>query len=225
MGRRPWPRRRRCGRGPRRSGTSRRPRPRRWPRSSVCPISHRRGPRSGAGRTLATGSRSSRAGSAHSTPACGPYHLYGLVTSTSQPSVDTSIARCGARCTASTNTRAPASWAAAMIGARSGVVPRRLDAPGSVTQAVLSSMRSMTAAGSSVPVVGSNGASTCSAPACSHASRHGVTLASWSSRVPTTRAPGRSVVATALVKARVNVVMLAPNTIEAGVAPSSAATR
>ena len=98
------------------------------------PVSQRRAPRSGAGRTLATGSSSRIAGSAHSTPACGPYHLYGLVTSTSQPIAATSMRRCGARCTASTKTRAPASWAAAMIGARSGIVPRRLEAPGTATQ-------------------------------------------------------------------------------------------
>ncbi len=189
------------------------------------PVSHRRGPRSGAGRTLATGSSSSSAGSTHSTPACGPYHLYGRRgedVAAERRHVDR---RCGARCTASTNTRAPASWAAAMIGARSGTVPRRFDAPGSVTHAVRSSMRSITACGSSVPVAGSNGASTCSAPPVSHARRHGVTLASWSRRVPTTRAPGRNVAATARVKASVNVVMLAPNTIEAADAPRSSATR
>ena len=39
------------------------------------PVSHRRGPWSGAGRTLATGSSASRDGVAHRTPACGPYHL------------------------------------------------------------------------------------------------------------------------------------------------------
>ncbi len=39
------------------------------------PDSHLRGPRSEAGRTLAFGSSSSSTGSAHSTPACGPYHL------------------------------------------------------------------------------------------------------------------------------------------------------
>ena len=64
-----------------------------------------------------------------------------------------------------------------------------------------------------MPVAGSNGASTCSAPAWSHARRHGVTLASWSRRVPTTRSPGRSVAATARVNASVSVVMLAPNTM------------
>ena len=142
------------------------------------PVSHRRGPRSAAGRTLATGSSSSSAGSAHSTPACGPYHLYGLVTRTSQPMASTSILRCGARCTASTNTRAPASWAAATMGATSGIVPSRLDAPVTATHRVCSSIRSATAAGSRRPVCGSNGASTCSAPAWSQARRHGVTLAS-----------------------------------------------
>ena len=65
-------------------------------------------------------------------------------------------------------------------------------------------------------VAGSNGARTCSAPAWSQARRHGVTLASWSRRVPTTRSPGRSVAATARLNASVSVVMLAPNTIPAG---------
>ena len=185
------------------------------------PVSQRRGPRSAAGRTLATGSSSSSAGSAQSTPACGPYHLYGLVTRTSQPMARTSIERCGARCTASTKTRAPASWAAATIGARSGIVPSRLEAPVTATQRVRSSTRSVTAAGSRRPVAGSNGARTCSAPDWSQARRHGVTLASWSSRVPTTRSPGRSVAATARVNASVSVVMLAPKATPPAGAPSS----
>ncbi len=101
----------------------------------------------------------------------------------------------------------------------------RFDAPGNVTQRVRSSIRATTSAGSSRPVVGSNGARTCSAPDCSHARRHGVTLASWSRRVPTTRSPGRSVDATVRLNASVSVVMLAPKTMPAGWPPSSVATR
>ena len=41
---------------------------------------------------------SSSSGRIHSTPLCGPYHLYGDVTSASQPSAAMSIRRCGARC-------------------------------------------------------------------------------------------------------------------------------
>ena len=132
-----------------------------------------------------------------------------------------SIRRWGARCTASTNTRAPASWAAAMIGGRSGIVPIRFDAPVTATHFVRSSIRSITACGSSTPVDGSNPASTCSAPASSHAIRHGATLASWSSRVPTTRSPGRSVRPMARVNAMVIVVMFAPKQMPPGSAPSS----
>ena len=107
-----------------------------------------------------------------------------------------SIAWCGARCTASTYTRAPTACAASMIGARSGTVPSRFEAPGSVTHFVRSSISAITFSGGSVPGRRDRtAASTCSAPACSHASRHGVTLASWSRRVPTTRSPGRSVAA------------------------------
>ena len=73
------------------------------------------------------------------------------------------------------------------------MVPSRLEAPVTATQRVRSSISSMTRAGSSTPVAGSNGASMCSAPAASQARRHGVTLASWSRRVPTTRSPGRRV--------------------------------
>ena len=77
-----------------------------------------------------------------------------------------------------------------MMGARSGVDPSRFDAPGRVTHLVRSSISSITLAGGNCPVAGSNGASTCSAPAPSAARRHGVMLASWSSRVPTIRSPG-----------------------------------
>ena len=65
------------------------------------PVSSLAGPWSGAGRTLNTGSVSNKSGRIHSTPLCGPYHLYGDVTSASQPSAAMSILRCGARCTAS----------------------------------------------------------------------------------------------------------------------------
>ena len=103
-------------------------------------------------------------------------------------------------------------------------MPSRFEAPVTATHLVRSSISSMTRAGSRMPVAGSNGASTCSAPAASHARRHGVTLASWSRRVPTTRSPGRSVTPTARVKAKVRVVMLAPKQTPSAEAPSRAAT-
>ncbi len=111
-----------------------------------------------------------------------------------------------------------------MMGARSGVVPRRLDAPVTATHFVRPSMRSITDCGSSSPVAGSNGASTWVAPARSQAMRHGVTLASWSRRVPTTLSPGRNVAPTARVKASVIVVMLAPRQMPRGSAPSNVAS-
>ena len=67
----------------------------------------------------------------------------------------------------------------------------------------------------------SNGASTCSAPACSQARRHGETLASWSSRVPTTLSPGRNVAPTARLNENVSVVMFGPKHTPAGSAPNS----
>ena len=108
----------------------------------------------------------------------------------SQPSAPTSSRTCGARCTASTNTRAPASWASFAIAATSGIVPSRFDAPVTATQRVRSSSRAPMLSGSSWPVPRSKSARTSSAPRSAAAERHVLTLASWSSRVPTMRSPG-----------------------------------
>ncbi len=142
------------------------------------PVSNRDGPSSCDGRTLNTGSAWSRSGRHQSMPECGAYHLYGEFTSTSHPSASMSIGWCGARATASMNTFAPTAWAASMMGFRSGAVPNRLLAPGSVTHLVRSSIRAITCSGGSVPLSASNGASTCSAPALCAARIQVDTLAS-----------------------------------------------
>ncbi|CAB4790011.1 unannotated protein [freshwater metagenome] len=188
------------------------------------PVSNLRGPTFSAGRTLAIGREFSKSGSTHSTPACGPYHLYGEVANTSQPSCAISIGRCTAKCTASTKTRAPTSCAASMIGLRSGAVPSKLEAPVIATHLVLGVIILSIASVSSMNVVVLNGASTCSAPESSHAMRHGETLASWSSLVPTTLSPGLRVRATARVNAIVIVVMLAPKQMPSGSAPNNVPT-
>ena len=137
-----------------------------------------------------------------------------------------SIARCGARCDRVDDTRRrPTAWAASMIGARSGAVPSRFDAPGTVTHFVRSSMRSIDVARAAVARSPDR---TARARARrrhrSAASRHGVMLASWSSLVPTIRSPGRSVAPTARRTANVSEVMFGPKHTPAGSAPRSCPT-
>ena len=69
----------------------------------------------------------------------------------------------------------------------------RVRRPGDRDPARPGPMRSTTASTVRRPVSRSNGVSSIVAPASSAASRHGVTLASWSSRVPTISSPGASV--------------------------------
>ena len=130
-----------------------------------------------------------------------------------------STGRCGARCTASTNTRAPAAWAASTTAATSGIVPSAFDAPVIVTHRVVGPIRSTTVSTDSRPVPVSNGARTTLAPASRAARRHGVMLESCSRRVESTSSPGANVRPTARVNARISVVLFGPKTMPSASAP------
>ena len=186
------------------------------------PVSHVPGRDSRPGRTRYGSTPCSRSGCSTSTPACGPYHLYGEVTSESMPQPLTSIGRCGARATASTCSRAPAAWVIARRGAQIGSETRevrraRQRDPRDRAARLNACSRS---ARSSEPSAGATGTTVTSAPASRAASTHGVMLESWSSCVQTMRSPPFHVRASARVYANINAVELAPKITCEPAAPS-----
>ena len=127
--------------------------------------------------------------------------------------------------TPSTYARAPASRAASVIARTSGRVPIALEAAVTATRRVRSDRTRSTAAAGSSPVSASKSATRTVAPARSAASRHGRTLASWSSDVTTTSSPGAQVREMASAKWKVSVVMFGPRTTPSGVPPTQVRDR
>ena len=190
------------------------------------PVSQRRGPRSAAGRTLATGSSSSSAGSA---PQHAGVRAVPLVRAGHEDvaadgvDVDRAVRRevhgvdedAGAGVVGGGDDRCEVGDRAEQVG---GAGDR--DPAGALVDQVGHRGRVEPAG-----LPGRTGRGRARRRPGRTARRHGVTLASWSSRVPTTRSPGRSVAATARVNASVSVVMLAPKATPPADAPSSSATR
>ena len=160
------------------------------PSKAGVPVSKRSGTLSGEGRSLSGRSSSSSSGRAQRIDWCGPNHLYAEQTSASQPSAETSSLRCGAACTASTYTRAPAACAADTIAPSSGTLPTALLAAVTATQRVRSREHRLHGRRRRSSVPGSGSAKRTSAPARSAAISHGATSPSWSSRVQTISSPG-----------------------------------
>ena len=104
--------------------------------------------------------------------------MYGEQAKKSAPSTSTSTGACAVKCTPSTYTRAPASWARAAIDGTAGRVPIRLDAAVTATSLVRSDSAAATFSIGSSPVVGSKSTHRTTAPTDCAASTQGRMFAS-----------------------------------------------
>ena len=170
------------------------------------------------------GSESSRSRLPYSTPACGPKNLYAEHTTKSASSVCTSIAACGAKCTASTYASAPTLCARKTMSAARVIVPTAFEAQPNATSFVFGPRASSRDVRSSEASSGRMSTVLTVSPRSFASSSHGSTFAWWSRLVTTISSPGDSVAPIDRLRWSVSVVMLAPNLIDSGsAAPSRSA--